>query len=734
MFFLPDRFKNLKRFPLIRQRDMTECGSTCLAMLFRHHGLADAQALLRDLTCVRKVGTDLLTLREIARSFGFRADGYKLGYEQLSQVTLPCIAHYEGNHFVVLYKLAGSHVWIANPLAGRARLHKEEFLSKWDGIILTVTPSQRVFENKALVPELRARKARGAAILKRFYLTLFQRARAKLLIILGVSLPLQLFGLALPGLIQRVVDQTLLYPERAWRYVVPALLAVAFIYALIMYARDLLIAQFKLSLESSFIDRLFDHLLSLELTYFDRHGADDFNSLWQQTIRVRRLLLPQVIEPFIDTILLFNYLVLLSLFSGTLALLLLVFICSLLALTILYMPKLREVEGRFMHDQQEMMNVVRDALNGMQTVKLLNLQNWKLARWRDERAKAVKTLWDAEKFCARFHARFRGVFFFGQATLLLLVAHMTYRGRLTVGECVAFVVIWGFAAAALSGAFSLMFVVNGIAAGFAPINGALTEESRELHPVAPARRIESCPRIELRNVSFRYVLHTETLKGLNLRIEPGEQIAIVGCSGAGKTTLARLLTKLYLDYEGEILIDGVTLKDIGFSHVREKIYLLPRDVYLFASTIAENIRCGHATASGAEIIKSAQMAGADGFIGKFYLKYDHKVLDNGSSLTRQQKIQIALARLFLRRPEIIILDEIDRELGPGAENLLMSNIREQFAGKTIISVASRVRTAKNASRIIFMEEGRIAEEGGHEALLKSGGPYSRWVRTRLAEV
>jgi ATP-binding cassette subfamily B protein len=728
------KFRRKKIFPFVRQRDLTECGTTCLAIIFKYYGMYNLQHTLRRLAHVSREGTNLQTLSEIAETFGFDSQGYRLSFDLLSTLRLPCIAHYEGNHFVVIYKANKTTVWVANPAYGKDQMSKQDFVTKWNGIVLTLEPTENVFKHKDLKELVREQKESEKNVLRRNYLSLLYPARQVLVEILAVSFILQLFGLALPYFTQNIIDRVLVYQDKKLLYVILiSMLGVFVAQVIFTYVRNILLAQFRVNFELHFFSNFFNHFLHLNQSYFDSHKREDLINRFQENLRIRRILSPAVLQPFIDVIFVINFVIVLFFYQKSLASLALGFILLMLVTTILFTPRLRRLENKIFYDNLETMRRFLDTLLGMQTVKLLGLEKLKLWEWKSIYTKGLNRVLTSEQTYARLQSFLRGVYLLSQITIYWLGAQMVFRGDLTIGQYIAFVGIFAVIMMALNNVFSLWSIIAELSVSYSRLNDVFMTSPERTDLLEQHVDIGPLETIELRNLSFRYSENSGNfaLKKINLTVNHGEQVAIVGRNGSGKTTLAKLLTKLYSDYTGKILINDVEIKDIHPIFLRRKIALLPQEVYLFAGTIHENIACANRDASIAEVIEAAKLADIHNHIQSLYLGYNHMVSEDNTIFSGGQKRKIAFARLFLSDPEVIILDEAGDGLDIETEQLIMRNLRERFKEKVTISIAHRLQTVRNADRIIVLEKGSIAEVGNHETLLARKGIYYQFMKTYL---
>lgn len=721
-----------KSFPFIQQTGMMECGTTCLAMIFKHYGYYNIQTLLTKLGEVTTEGTSLYNMAELAEQFGFKADGYELhAYEHLAEVQMPCIAHYNGVHFIVIYKWTKTHVWIADPAYGKDKLTKKEFLNRWNGIILVVEPTPEIFKNKDLTEAVEEFMKEKKSLWKKFYAPVITSLKPVIIEVLLATFFLQFLGLAIPFFTQLIVDDVLVNQNK--QLLVAILVGMSGIFLtqiLLIYVRNVLLIQLQINFELDFFSRFFRHFISLRQKYYDNNKREDFMARFQENITIRQLVNPAVIESIVDILFILLYLPVLLFYNLKLGLLALCFVVIFFIFTLYYAPVMRLLVYKVFYKNLETLGEFLDSLLGIKTVKLLSLENFKFWQWKNKYKKALNVVMASESKNAMLHSLQRSLFYLSQISIFWLGAYMTFNNEITIGQYLAFTAIFVVVMNSLNSLGLIWYNITELWVSLGRLNEVLMQETENTNMLELVNNFTT-DKITLKKLHFKYSGSQDdyTIKNINLEVNRGESIGIVGRNGSGKTTLVKLLVNLYPDYEGEILVDQHELRKINPTSLRSKIFLFPQDIYIFSGTIKENIQFGNLDADLDAIIQAAKLANLHDYVKSLYLGYNHKVGDTGGNLSGGQKLKIGFARLFLSDPDVIILDEASSMLDIESETIIMNNIRTHFKGKTIISIAHRLNTLKNADRVWVLEQGEIVEDGHHDELIKLNGLYYKFMKT-----
>ncbi|WP_185716276.1 peptidase domain-containing ABC transporter [Larkinella knui] len=722
------------RFPHLDQSAGMDCGPTCLAMVFKHYGSADVRHQLTKLAEVNTEGSSLYDLMEIAESFGFKAEGYELDYAYLQKIQLPCIAHYEGQHFVVVYEATDAYVRVADPAFGKARYEKDEFCNKFSGIVLELKPTPAFYESPRLDEAVKEHKQKKASVFRQLYFPILKEGKRVLAEIFLFSLVLELVGLVLPLFTQTMLDNVLVNQNKKLLVGILAGLMLVFVIQVVLtYGRSMLMMHYRFRFETEFMGKFFERLISLKQKYYDSRKREEFMSRFQEGIGIRALTNPIIIQQFLDVFFMLIYFPILFGFNTQLATIALVCFVAYGLTTVYFMPIVKNLRSKVYHKNQASLGGFLDTVLGIKTVKLLSLEKYKLVRWKQLHRESINSVMADEEKQILINSMQRLIFIFSQIAVYWVGAYQIFTGELTIGQYMAFTAIFMILMNSINSVSMLWMMVTQLSVSFGKVNEIFLEDE-EMASVQEQTSRFSGKSIRFSNVSFRYQQKDTkyVLKNLNCEIRQGERIGIVGRNGTGKSTFVKLLMNLYPDYEGQIFCDDTELRNIHPKTLRKHVHLFPQDTYVFNDTIKENIRCANLSASIDRIAEAAQLADLHQFVKSNHLGYNHMIGSFGSNLSGGQVLKIGFARLFVAdQPDIIILDEASSALDVETERRILDNIYERFKGKTIISIAHRLHTLKNVDRILVFDGGTIAEQGNHGELIDKQGIYYDFIKTYI---
>jgi ATP-binding cassette subfamily B protein len=712
----PFRPRRARRYPALLQASETDCGAACLAMVLRFWGKNVAITRLRELAQVGREGTTLQALADAGEAVGLRARGVRAVYAHLEKAELPAVAHWEGFHYVVVYEARPDRVVLADPAVGLRRMRRDEFLAGWTGYLLLLTPTPMLRE----LTESRTTLGR--------YLPLIRPHRRLLAEILLASLLLQLFGLAMPVFTQLIVDKVLVHENRPLLDVLLlGMLVVALFQAATVSLRQYLLVHTTRRIDLEMLVAFYRHLLALPLRFFEERRVGDILKRFNENAKIRHLLTGRAVGVLLDLLTIVAYLGLMLAYSPDLTLVAALFLPLYAALVLVMTPVLqRQYREAFQRSAEAESHMV-ETVTGIGTVKAAAAE--RPVRWRFE-GLMVRTLnvqFRGALTGTAGHAAASVLQTLNAVLLLWYGAGLVIAGRMSVGQLVAFNVLVLGVNRAILNVLDLWDEVQEVRVSLERLSDVFDAAPEETPDGARAQ--DRLPPLQgyirFDNVTFRYAARGDrnALQNVNLEIAPGQTVALVGRSGAGKSTFANLLLRLYEPTEGRIYVDRFEIRQVSLASLRSQIGVVPQEVFLFSGTIRDNIAFGEPGATLEEVVGAAMLAGAHEFISELPLGYDTVIGERGQSLSGGQRQRIAIARALYKKPRILIFDEATSALDTESERAIQQNLDHILKNRTTLIIAHRLSTVRNADRIVVLDQGVVVETGTHDALMRQRGLY-----------
>lgn len=710
----PPRRRRIRRLPHVRQIDESDCGAACLAMVCRHYGGEIPLARIRSSLGSGTDGASLEDLCRAAERLGLAARPAVVSKSQLEAMPLPAILHWDGNHWVVLYRLEGDWAWIADPASDLRRIPREELERRWTGYAALLDYSRDFAAG--------AEQRSGLRLLLPFarpFLGLLARAAGVALVASGLQMTLPVFT-------QIVVDRVLVDQDVGLLHTVVAAMGAALAFLVVsLFAQRYLVSFASVRIDAASLDFVVRRLLALPLGYFTARRTGDVQRRLESVRRVRDFLLKSGSLLLTGLTQLAVALGLMLAYSPTLTLVFLGTTPLYAGLMWLSRRRLRPVfaeleEGLGRYDSTQI-----DALKGIETVKAIGAE----AGFRRRMLSQFHSLGD---LMFRSNLRVMGydaaVQCVGIATSIVFIwvgAYQVMAGDITLGALVAFNALFSFANAPLGQALALWDEYQSSSVLLDRLDDVMTSEpeqggSAELRPVPSLEG-----GVAVRGLGFRYggSEGTPILREVSFEARPGEFLAVVGRSGSGKSTLLKCLAGLLEPSEGSVLYDGIDARQLDLRDLRRRIGSVPQETYLFDDTIAGNIAFGEEAPDQSRILWAARAARVSEFVDALPLGFETRVGESGVQLSGGQRQRIALARALYRRPPILFLDEATSALDAETELAVQEQLEKALEHCTRIVVAHRMSTVRRADRILVLDEGRIVESGSHAELLERRGLY-----------
>lgn len=719
-------------YPLYRQLDSKDCGPTCLRMVARFYGRKLSPDYARSLCGTGRSGSTLLALSEAAEAIGMRTAGVRLTWEELVyKVDLPCILMWRDRHYVVCYRIVGEKVILGDPAAGILKYSRDVFLRNWKGdsdkgIALLMSPGEEFREDTddGGRPRITFR-----SLLR--YLTPYTRQVIQIVsaILLG-----SLLNFIFPFLTQFVVDIGI--PERDLTFIILILIA-QFVLMFGRTANDLiknwLMLHVTVRISLSLIKDFLSRMMRLPIAFFDSRLTGDLIQRINDFDRIQRFLTGSLISMSMALIALLVYGGVLLSYSSTVLCIFLTGSILYILWILLFLRQRKKLDYmRFQELAGSQSNVIQ-LIHGMQEIKLNNCGERKRKEWEDIQIRLFRI---SLKGMSLTQAQTLGGTFIDQAKNILMsfaAAYSVVRGDMTLGMMMALQYVIGQMNAPIYELVGFIQQTQDTAISLERLNdiNSLTDEQEQRS--GTEAEIPRSADIGIRDVTFRYggPRSPAVLRGISLNIEAGKTTAIVGVSGSGKSTLLKLILGFYAPSSGQITLGGKDLSGHSIKAWRQACGTVMQEGFIFSDSIAGNISVSDDTPDMQRIQYALRTAMLDEFVNSLPQKERTEIGEDGLNLSVGQKQRVLIARAIYKNAPYLILDEATNSLDANNERLIQSSLDGFYKDRTVIVVAHRLSTVRNADKIVVMDRGRIVEEGRHEDLIRRKGHYYHLVINQL---
>ena len=722
--------------PYYPQHDAMDCGPTCLRMVAAFYGKCYSLEGLREKSFITREGVSMLGISEAAEKIGFRSICVQVGYEKLQEAPLPCIIHWNQQHFVVVYKLNDKHVWVADPGAGKLKYTKEEFCNCWlssrkneedTGVALLLEPTPEFYTIENEGDEV---NRRGFSFLYS-YLRPYRGLVGQLLLGLLLGSMIQLM---LPFLTQSVVDFGINNQNLGFIYLVLiAQLMLSFSSSAVDFIRGWILLHLGTRINIALISDFLIKLMKMPISYFDSKMTGDILQRINDHKRIQDFLTGSSLSVIFSVFNIIIFGIVLLVYSGMIFLIFMGGSALYVAYVWLFMKKRAELDHKRFAQQSANQSTVVQLVNGMQEIKLSACEQQKRWEWERIQAKLFKV--NIKSLALRQYQDSGAVLINQSKNLLItaLVASLVVTGEMTLGMMLSVQYIIGQLNSPVNELIAFARDMQDARLSMDRLSEVRDKPDEEDPTRELLREIPEGKEIRLQNLNFKYDPLSEypTLDDINLVIPPGKQTAIVGMSGSGKTTLVKLLLGFYPPASGDIFIGDTPLGSYSIREWRKRCGVVMQDGFIFSDSIAGNIAPGVEHIDKKRLRHAAEVANIHDFIEELPLAYNTKIGQEGHGLSQGQKQRILIARAVYKDPEFIFFDEATNALDANNERTIMNNLQTFFKGRTSVVVAHRLSTVRNAEQIIVIEQGRIAETGTHEALIALEGRYYKLVKNQL---
>jgi len=726
----------LKKFAHYKQADNKDCGPTCLKIIAKYYGKTINIQELRNISETTREGSNLLFLSDAAEKIGFRTLGVKLSVKRIEEAPLPCILHWNDNHYVVLYKIKKGKYYISDPAFGLLEYSKDEFVKFWignnahdeikEGIALLIEPTPKFFQSNFDKEE---DSGLGFRFLSQY---LFQYKSFLIQLAIGLFAG-SLLQLIFPFLTQSIVDVGIQNQNIHFIYLI--LFAQLFLFAGrtgLELIRSWILLHLSTRINISLISDFFIKLMNLPISFFDVRMTGDIMQRINDHRRIEKILTTSSLNVLFSFINMFVLGAVLAYFN--LKIFLVFFVGSLLYFGWISMfLKRREILDykRFAEVSVEQSKVM-ELINGMQEIKLHNAEKQKRWGWEYVQARLFRVsikglvLEQSQSIGSSVINELKNIF------ITFLSAKLVIDGSITLGMMLAINSIVGSLNGPITQLIQFVRELQDAKISLARLSEIHEKEDETQEEEHQSIDVPYDSDLELKNVTYRYLgSDVPVLDNLSLKIPANKVTAIVGVSGSGKTTLMKLLLKFYNPDKGEVSIGSAQLKNISQKAWRSNIGAVMQEGYIFTDTIANNIAVGADKIDKERLLYASDVANITQYVSELPLGYNTKIGAEGLGMSTGQKQRLLIARAVYKNPEILFFDEATSALDANNEKEIMQKLDIFFKNKTVIVIAHRLSTVMNADQIVVLDKGKIIEIGNHTTLVEQRGNYFELVKNQL---
>ena len=734
-----------KRFPFYQQYDSMDCGPTCLRMIAKFYGKSYNLENLREKTSISREGVSMLGISQAAEEIGFRTLGGRLSLEKLIELApLPCILHWDQNHFVVLYDIKQKRkglfgkkeniFYISDPGKNLLEYSEAEFLTHWGstqiehephGIALMLEPTPKFYELQDESQNKLGFKLLFSYVLK------YKKLLVQLVLSLVIGSILQLI---FPFLTQSIVDVGVNNQNLNFIYLVLAAQLMLFIgRTSVEFIRSWILLYISTRINISILSDFFIKLMKLPLAFFDIKMQGDIMQRINDHQRIEHFLTGATLNTLFSFINLIVFSIVLAMYNTTIFFVFLVGSILYMLWIMLFLKRRRVLDFKRFDVASKESNIVIELINGMQEIKMNNCETQK--RWKWERMQAKQFRLSFKQLALSQYQQAGAVFINEGKNIFItfLAAKAVIDGHITLGAMLAIEYIIGQLNSPVEQLIGFMQTAQDAKISLERLNEIHAKEDEEPQDKPKLGILPASKSFNLKNVSFQYpgAGNDPVLKDVTLTIPQGKITAIVGASGSGKTTLLKLLLKFYNPSQGEIRLGETQLDNISHRLWRSKCGVVMQDGFIFSDTIANNIAVDTEYPDVENLINATNTANIKEFVESLPLTYNTKIGAEGNGISQGQRQRILIARAVYKNPDFIFFDEATNALDANNEKVIMENLDEFFKGRTVVVVAHRLSTVKNADQIVVLDKGFVTEYGTHEQLTALKGDYYKLVKNQL---
>ena len=708
------------RYTFIKQHDATDCAAACMGMVCLHYRKETTITKLRDLMGTDLKGTNLIGLSKCAEQLGFNCQAVKVDREGfLSRYTLPAIANVitkEGmSHFVVVFRITKKYVIVGDPAKDIERISIDDFYKKFTGAMLLLKPNSE-FEREEI---------KGTKLFDR-YIKLLLPQKKLFIYALVASLLVTLLGI-LSSLFNNIIyDEILPYRQKdVLKIMLAVFLGISLTSTFVSFVRQWILMHLSIKIDIPLMLGYFEHIYKLPMKFFASRKTGDITTRFSDAFTIKDIFTNIALSLIMDiSMALITGVILFQMNPKLFAIIVMMTIISIVLVFIFKQPY-KKINEEQMQQSSILNSEIIEGLRAVETIKGNANEDIELESIEREYIKSLRISYK-EGMLSNVQGIISSVISGAGNLVMLYVGIMqVINNSLTLGSYMAFMTLAGYFMDPIGNLVSLQLSIQEANISMKRLSEIMDYEREQQSERQYQEITQIDGDIKLNHVTFGYGNRKPALDDVSFTIEKGQKVALVGASGSGKSTIAKLLLKYYEPQSGDITIDGMDISEYRNDDIRRAVSYVPQNIELFSKSIYDNIRVTRQSATLDDVREAAKAADAHEFIKRLPMQYYTYLEEAGNGLSGGEKQRIALARAFLKENQFYIMDESTSNLDFATENIIFDMIYNKFRKKTMLIIAHRLATVKNCDKIIVMDKGKIVEQGTHQQLLERKGQYYR---------